>query len=153
MNHGRVEQVGTPSTVYDAPQSAYVAGFIGQQNFFSGIVDRSDGGAVGITVEGCRIVTSRPTGLGVGSDATLAVRPEHVTVSATAETGANAIPATLMGVSQLGSALQLVLLTAGGAKITARASRSVEVPTTIGSTVWCRWDATSVHVFPGSAVA
>jgi spermidine/putrescine transport system ATP-binding protein len=153
MNHGRVEQVGTPSTVYDAPQSAYVAGFIGQQNFFSGIIDRSDGGVLGITVEGCRIATNRPTGLGLGSDATLAVRPEHVTVSETAETGVNAIPATLMGVSQLGSALQLVLLTAGGAKITSRASRSVEVPTTIGSTVWCRWDASSVHVFPGSAAA
>jgi spermidine/putrescine transport system ATP-binding protein len=153
MNHGRIEQVGTPSDVYDAPESAYVAGFIGQQNFFSGTVDRADGGAVGIPVEGARIVSSRPSGLPAGSAATFAVRPEHVTVGAAAEAGPNVVPATLMSVSRLGAALQLVLLTAGGIKITARASRTVDVPTTIGGTVSCRWDAADVHVFPGSAAA
>ena len=62
MNHGRIEQVGTPSTVYDAPESAYVAGFIGQQNFFSGTVDRADGGAVGIAVEAGLCRYHRPGG-------------------------------------------------------------------------------------------
>jgi len=153
MNHGRIEQVGTPSAVYDAPGSAYVAGFIGQQNFFSGTIDRADGGAVGITVEGSRVATKRPSAPAVGEEATFAVRPEHVTVSTTAHPGANVIPATLMGVSQLGSALQLVLLTTGGVKITARAGRSEAVPTTIGSTVFCSWHADDVHVFPGAADA
>ena len=42
MNKGVIEQVGTPSEVYDHPASAYVAGFIGSpaMNFLSGQVDR-----------------------------------------------------------------------------------------------------------------
>jgi len=43
MNKGMIEQVGTPSQVYDLPASVYVAGFIGSpaMNFLSGQVDRA----------------------------------------------------------------------------------------------------------------
>jgi sulfate transport system ATP-binding protein len=36
MNHGRVEQIGTPQEVYHRPASAFVMGFIGQVNVFQG---------------------------------------------------------------------------------------------------------------------
>src|SRR5918911_639334 len=36
MLDGRVEQLADPEQIYDAPASAFVAGFIGQQNFLSG---------------------------------------------------------------------------------------------------------------------
>jgi iron(III) transport system ATP-binding protein len=36
MNHGRLEQVGTPKTVYDSPASRFVAEFIGRINFLAG---------------------------------------------------------------------------------------------------------------------
>lgn len=32
MDHGRIEQVGTPSIIYDSPRSRYVANFIGKTN-------------------------------------------------------------------------------------------------------------------------
>jgi sulfate transport system ATP-binding protein len=32
LNHGRIEQVGTPDEIYDAPASPFVAGFIGESN-------------------------------------------------------------------------------------------------------------------------
>ena len=35
MNHGVIEQVGTPSEVYLQPATAFVAGFIGKANFFT----------------------------------------------------------------------------------------------------------------------
>ena len=34
MRDGRVEQIGSPAELYDEPESAYVAGFVGAQNFF-----------------------------------------------------------------------------------------------------------------------
>ena len=43
MRDGRIEQLGDPTPIYDAPASAFVAGFIGQQNFFDGHV--AEGGA------------------------------------------------------------------------------------------------------------
>lgn len=38
MHHGRVEQVGSPAEVYEAPRSSFVAAFIGDTNFFDGQV-------------------------------------------------------------------------------------------------------------------
>src|SRR6185295_17598723 len=36
MNLGRIEQLGTPKEIYDAPQSVFVARFIGGSNILSG---------------------------------------------------------------------------------------------------------------------
>jgi putative spermidine/putrescine transport system ATP-binding protein len=36
FNHGRLEQVGTPTEVYERPATAFVAGFVGTSNLFSG---------------------------------------------------------------------------------------------------------------------
>jgi ABC-type sulfate/molybdate transport systems ATPase subunit len=43
MDHGKVEQVGTPEEVYNHPASPFVYGFLGSVNLFHG---RVDGGAV-----------------------------------------------------------------------------------------------------------
>jgi sulfate transport system ATP-binding protein len=39
MNHGRIEQIGTPDEVYDHPASPFVYGFLGSANLFHGRVD------------------------------------------------------------------------------------------------------------------
>jgi putative spermidine/putrescine transport system ATP-binding protein len=36
FNHGLIEQVGTPAEVYEHPATAFVAGFVGTSNLFSG---------------------------------------------------------------------------------------------------------------------
>ncbi|HEX2666773.1 MAG TPA: TOBE-like domain-containing protein [Gammaproteobacteria bacterium] len=36
MNHGRIEQIGTPQEVYHRPANAFVMGFVGQVNVFKG---------------------------------------------------------------------------------------------------------------------
>ncbi|HTH61789.1 MAG TPA: sulfate ABC transporter ATP-binding protein [Paraburkholderia sp.] len=55
LNHGRVEQVGSPQDVYDHPQTAFVYEFLGAANRLHGRVDRSgfvvDGAAQPITVD------------------------------------------------------------------------------------------------------
>lgn len=38
MNSGRIEQVGTPAEIYEAPRTSFVAAFIGDTNFFEGKV-------------------------------------------------------------------------------------------------------------------
>lgn len=43
MNGGRIEQEGTPDSVYSSPATAFVAGFFGHLNRFEGTVVRSDG--------------------------------------------------------------------------------------------------------------
>jgi len=38
MNKGRIEQIGKPGEIYEAPRSSFVAAFIGDTNFFEGVV-------------------------------------------------------------------------------------------------------------------
>ena len=53
MNHGRVEQVGTPEDVYNRPANLFVADFIGSSNILRGTLLESVAGiATGPT--GCR---------------------------------------------------------------------------------------------------
>ncbi|MBS1169281.1 MAG: sulfate transporter [Burkholderiaceae bacterium] len=42
MNHGQVEQVGSPNEVYDKPATPFVYGFLGNVNLFQGRVDGND---------------------------------------------------------------------------------------------------------------
>jgi len=42
MNSGRIEQLGTPTELYETPATAYVAGFLGVSNLIAGTVTGSD---------------------------------------------------------------------------------------------------------------
>ncbi len=75
MNGGRIEQIGTAQAIYETPQSAFVADFIGVSNKLLGKVDR-DGMVV--TPDGAIPLLS-------AANAMLIVRPEHIRV----EDGAN----------------------------------------------------------------
>jgi putative spermidine/putrescine transport system ATP-binding protein len=44
FNHGRIEQIGSPSEVYDRPASQFVAGFVGQTNLLEGYIAQRLGG-------------------------------------------------------------------------------------------------------------
>jgi len=42
MNQGRIEQLGTPTELYETPATAYVAGFLGVSNLIAGTVTGTD---------------------------------------------------------------------------------------------------------------
>lgn len=157
MNAGRIEQIGTPTEVYDHPASAYVAGFIGQQNFFDGTVSSGDDsaspepGVAVVTTSDGTIRSTRATGVAPGAKAIAAVRPESVAIAegAAASQQPNAVTATLMSVSRLGSYLQVLTITATGQKVLARVPWGVPVPTTIGTVVTCSWPVDAPIVYPG----
>ena len=65
MRAGRVEQLGTPETIFDRPQSIYVADFVGASNFWQGLaangqVALPDGQVVPTALEGEVSVMLRP---------------------------------------------------------------------------------------------
>ncbi len=71
MNAGRVEQIGSPQSIYDHPETLFVAGFIGRMNFVQG---HAEGGAVHI--QGKRFPVDRP----LEGPVTAAIRPEDVAI-------------------------------------------------------------------------
>ena len=147
MLDGRVEQLADPDTIYDHPATAFVAGFIGQQNFFDG--SARDGGRT-VVGDGWTIASTRVAddGFADGHPALAAVRPEAVTLSdARPASDVNAVVGTLASVSHLGDVMQFVVLTPGRKEIIARLPRPRAPKLEVGGDVWCTWAPDDVHVF------
>ncbi len=82
MRDGRVIQIGSPRTLYDAPANRYVAGFVGESNFFPGeVVAADERGATLKTAAGVVLSAPYPPGgatLVGTARGVIAVRPEMV---------------------------------------------------------------------------
>jgi len=146
MLDGRIEQLGDPYTIYEHPDSAFVAGFIGQQNFFRGTA--AEGGAV-VKGDGWVCRSSRTTpALANDSNALAAVRPEAIDITETQPVASdNVVGGVLAGVSHLGDVIQFVVTTADAREILARLPRTKAPRLLPGAQVWCQWDAAHLHVF------
>jgi len=81
LNHGRVEQIGSPLELYRTPHNRFVAGFIGspKMNFMDVRVMRVDAAGVTIELPGGETLTLPFAGSSVraGETLTLGIRPEH----------------------------------------------------------------------------
>jgi spermidine/putrescine ABC transporter ATP-binding subunit len=146
MLDGHVEQLADPDTIYDFPTSAFVAGFIGQQNFFDGTARQG-----GTTVEGdgwtIRSSNRSPDAVD-GRPALAAIRPEAVQLQEEQpQDPVNSVRGSLAGISHLGDVIQFVVLTPGQKEILCRMPRPGAPKLEVGGDVWSTWDAEHVHVF------
>lgn len=76
MNDGAIEQIGTPNEIYEAPQSRFVANFVGRCNFLAGSYR---GGDVFVLRDGTEMRCKQTEGLSTGP-ASLGIRPEDLTI-------------------------------------------------------------------------
>jgi putrescine transport system ATP-binding protein len=82
MDHGRILQVGTPTTVYESPASRFVAEFIGAANLFDGQVTGTEDGVILVRPDGleAELAVRHPDPVAAGTPVTVAVRPEKIEV-------------------------------------------------------------------------
>jgi putrescine transport system ATP-binding protein len=83
MNAGEFVQIGTPSEIYEFPNSRFVADFFGTINLFHGTVDSSDANAIHVACDetGTVIHANPPTDQAIPDDFFVAVRPEKIHLS------------------------------------------------------------------------
>jgi len=81
MNHGVVEQVGTPQEIYSKPASAFVASFIGTSNFLEGIMRDAGNGECMLHIEGGKTI-ALPMKKSFDGDVVIAARPENIYLGA-----------------------------------------------------------------------
>jgi spermidine/putrescine transport system ATP-binding protein len=145
MLDGHVEQLNDPDEIYEHPSSAFVAGFIGQNNFLEGVL--ADGGQ--LHVDGATVVSERPdAGTTSGARGIAAVRPEAIAITGDEPpSGANQLAGTLAGISHLGDVIQYVVI-AGTREILVRLPRHNAPRLTAGQPVWCSWPSHLVQLFP-----
>ena len=105
MNLGQIEQLGTPSELYERPRSAFVAGFLGKSNLLAGTV--TDDGR--IHLDDGTVVHARTDGR-QGAVA-VGVRPEKVALG---NGGVNRLPGRVKELAYIGVATEVVVATAVG---------------------------------------
>jgi spermidine/putrescine transport system ATP-binding protein len=146
MNRGRLEQVGDGRTLYDHPETAFVAAFVGENNRFPGTVAEVAHGLVALDTAHGRLVGRNPRGLRAGDRASLFIRPERLVPLAPA--GPNTITATVERQDFEGPFVTTVF--AGG--ITAQASHDgTERPLAQGSAARLAFRPEHAAVLPDEA--
>jgi spermidine/putrescine transport system ATP-binding protein len=81
MNEGRIEQMGAPEELYEAPATTFVANFLGQSNLVSGKVEGADGAVLRLDVHGSRVAAGKDRARVTDGDVWVGVRPEKVQLS------------------------------------------------------------------------
>ena len=152
MNDGRLVQVGDPETVYTDPTDRFVESFLGATNLLGCRVVAADGRP---TVESPLGVRFRapvdPTGLSVGDNLVVSLRPERLSVAparteAAADGGAVSTTATVVERVYRGADVRL-RLSAGETELFVERRVGAEGDVAVGDEVRVRWAPSEATYF------
>ena len=108
MNHGRIEQLGTPTELYETPRTAFVAGFLGVSNLIPGTVSGSDM----VRLRSGPEVRVRPQALaGRTGEVAVGIRPEKIELG---QGQANTLDGTVVEQAYVGVSTQYIVETGCG---------------------------------------
>jgi spermidine/putrescine transport system ATP-binding protein len=167
MRAGRIEQLGDPESLYERPETAFVAGFLGVSNLLEGQVAGHEGGIISIRLSDGTIIRA-PAGTDGQGSVRLGVRPEKLRVSHGAAAdgtdsgagtdgsgGVNALEGTVLDASYIGVSTQYLVETRDGHKMTAYTQNletaGVAEAIARGETVRLTWQPRHTFVVAGPA--
>jgi iron(III) transport system ATP-binding protein len=123
MNHGVIEQVGTPAEIYRTPASAFVADFVGSMTF----LDAEVAGPGRIRLGGIDLSCTDASGFARGAPVRVGLRPEEVRVRNIDGTTANRLDAKIESLNFLGSFCRAQLKPDGAPGVTILADFSANL--------------------------
>lgn len=104
MNHGVIEQVGTPEEIYSQPVTPFVAQFVGTMNFFQcSVVDERT-----VRVGGQDVCCPKSVNMPKDTTASLAIRPEDIRIRHS-DQASNRLKAAVASMEFLGSFVRSTL--------------------------------------------
>lgn len=147
MRAGRIEQLDAPDAIYAEPASAYVASFIGQQNFVHGTV-RATGGAVDTAIG---VIAGRWGGerVAAGQPGVAAIRPEYIRLE---QGEGGGVPGRVLGVSHLGETLQVAVRVGEDATFLSRMPAPTAPRVGVDDAVRCVWDPADARLFAAEGI-
>ncbi len=146
MNMGRIEQVGTPAEIYNAPRTPFVAMFVGTMNLLPGRLE-SDGRFLW---KGTAFQVHRGVEIHGRGEVYLALRPERLKIAASPDQippEHNRIPGRVEWVTFLGPIGRLTVRSDGETLLVDLSSdEAIRFP--VGSPVWIHFHPESAHLVP-----
>jgi putative spermidine/putrescine transport system ATP-binding protein/putrescine transport system ATP-binding protein len=128
MNHGRIEQQGSPDEIYMRPRTAFVAAFIGRANWFHGRLsdDLGNGLTCLVTEAGTKLAVRHPNP-GGGGAWSMCIRPERIVVvgreTTAGESGENLLPGRVVDVVNMGAEFHYIIEAGDGREIVIEPNR------------------------------
>jgi ABC-type Fe3+/spermidine/putrescine transport system ATPase subunit len=143
-----LQQIGSPRDLYETPETEFVAGFIGETNFWPGMAKEAAVAGAPIAVEldgGGTAHATAAAAIVAGSRVSLAVRPERVRMDV------KGMPATVQEAIYAGTVTTLLLQTGGPMmRVRVQAGTGVAEPAP-GTATFLSWRKEEARVFPAAA--
>jgi putative spermidine/putrescine transport system ATP-binding protein len=156
MDLGHIEQAASAQDVYDKPQTAYVARFMGGQNVLAGRVSGLTNGVVALDLaERGRIeFPARGAAPAQGATVYISVRRDRIHLARrTAADPVNTVGGKVSAIEYQGTWVKVTLERTGGDEfvINLPDSEFFADPVNSGDAVWAHWQADDVHPLVGGA--
>ncbi len=101
MNRGVIEQIATPTKIYDQPATLFVNEFVGTTNIIPGVIAGRDGSSAEVRIGGGTILKSRiAIPASAGENISVSIRPEQLRLLG--EPGTGRMKGTVKAVMPLG---------------------------------------------------
>ena len=153
MHDGRIEQIGTPSDIYDYPQSPFVADFIGDTNLINGEVKEASGTSLAVmSTTGLAMVVQQreqQPGFDAAAVVVVSVRPEKIQLSLDPPSHAyNCFQGELRHVMYLGTHIHCMVELQSGETMTVLQPNKAGVVLESQEPVYVYWDAADCLALP-----
>src|SRR3954469_4781981 len=133
MSRGRIEQVSSPTEIYDRPQTLFVNQFVGTTNLLPGRILAADASGTDVSLAG-GVLRAAPAKFAKGTEVVLSVRPEQLRLYG--EAGSGQLAGTVKMVMPLGPQVIYDVETADGSAVKITQARdAAAIPYATGSTV------------------
>jgi spermidine/putrescine transport system ATP-binding protein len=141
MRGGNIEQCGVPRALYETPETAFVANFLGASNLVPVAVGHAHGDGTQLGL-GSFSLRAETCSLSQGDDAVAMIRPENIRLEAHGSTGENRLPGMVEEVVYLGFHQEVRVRLATGTLL------KVDVPNEDDAVEYGQGDPVCVHLPP-----
>lgn len=146
MHDGVIDQLATPSEIYEHPATKFVATFIGETNIYDGCITRIEDGVATMTLENGAVSVKCPEDFSLLEYATISVRPEKMKFETSPVEGFE-LEAQVRDYVYVGSVLKCIVSLPNGNELKIERLAGQELPK-IGSKCYPYWkveDAVLIH--------
>ncbi|MBE5914013.1 MAG: ABC transporter ATP-binding protein [Pseudobutyrivibrio ruminis] len=146
MHDGVIDQLATPTEIYEKPKTKFVATFIGETNIYDGCITSISDGIAKITLENGVVLVKCPEDFSILEYASVSVRPEKMKFSSKEVEGFGLV-AQVKDYVYVGSVLKCIVSLPNGNELKIERLAGQDIPE-IGSRCYPYWnpeDAVLIH--------
>ncbi|PPR42942.1 MAG: Spermidine/putrescine import ATP-binding protein PotA [Alphaproteobacteria bacterium MarineAlpha5_Bin11] len=146
FDDGVVQQLSTPDILYEKPENAFVAQFIGENNRFNGVINKIEGSICHVDLDnGEKLQAQKVNVENQGQKTQLSVRPERVVINAKDSTFQNNFKGQVRELIYLGDHIRVRLNVCGNEEFIVKVSNEGSVNFSKNDTINVSWLAEDIR--------